>query len=269
MTGLGYRREMSDWPLAQLQASFFEVVPENWLRRDRSPLHALRSSGRAVHLHGVSLNLGGRGAFDAGFVRSIAALCDELGGAQYSDHLSASGDAHQLYDLFPIPFTRGEARRVADRILQVQELLGRRMAVENATWYTNVGDMPELDFMLQVLDWADCDWLLDLNNIEVNRKNHGGPGMADWLAQVPWQRVRYVHVAGHEFNERLGMHIDTHSEPVETSTRHWAHWVQREKGKPVLLEWDNDLPSLQAINEELQCLLPLTPATTSTPMCAA
>lgn len=254
MMGLGYRREMHDWPLAEVQADFFEVVPENWLRRDRSRLHEIRDSGRAVHLHGVSLNLGGHSELSPGFLRAVASLCDELGGATYSDHLAASGDAHQLYDLFPIPFTMAEARRVADRIAKAQDILGRRMAVENATYYTNVGDLDEMSFLLQVLHWADCDLLLDLNNLEVNRKNHGGPGLAACLAQVPWERVRYLHVAGHEFNERLGMHIDTHSEPVEAGVRDWAQWVMRTHGKPVLLEWDNDVPERARLNEELRWL---------------
>ncbi|MGC4061113.1 MAG: DUF692 domain-containing protein [Aquabacterium sp.] len=258
MIGLGYRREMADWDMSAVQASFFEVVPENWVRRDRAPLHRLIERGHPVHLHGVSLNLGGQGDISRAFLADVRALIDDLGQAQgpvhYSDHLAASGDAHQLYDLFPIPFTMQEARRVGERIGFVQDVLKQRIAIENTTWYTNIGDMGEPDFLAEVARRADCRILLDLNNIVVNHKNHGGPSLAAFVRDVDLGRVTYMHVAGHEFDARFGMHIDTHSQPVETQTRDMARRIQAEWRIPILLEWDNDVPSLDAINEELACL---------------
>ncbi|MCH8179085.1 MAG: DUF692 family protein [Proteobacteria bacterium] len=264
MIGLGFRREMADWDLFSLPAAFFEVVPENWIRRDRAPLHRLIEGGRPVHLHGVSLNLGGHTELSPAFLGDIRALLDELGQPHCSDHLAASGDAHQLYDLFPIPFTEAEVRRVSERIARVQDALGRRIAVENSTWYTNVGEMSELDFLNEVTRQADCDILLDLNNIVVNHKNHagqahgeqglGGMALADFVQGLDQRRVTYLHVAGHEFDERFGMHIDTHSQPVEAGTREMARHLQREWGVPVLLEWDNDVPTQDVIHQELACL---------------
>ncbi|WP_294636359.1 DUF692 domain-containing protein [uncultured Aquabacterium sp.] len=254
MTGLGWRREMADWDRHAVQADFFEVVPENWLRRDRAPLHALRATGRPVHLHGVSLNLGGQSPIDTPFLRDVGRLMDELGTPHYSDHLAASGDAHQLYDLFPIPFTADEVVRVADRIRAAQDVLGRRIAVENTTWYTNIGPIPEPDFLAAVAERADCQVLLDLNNIVVNHKNHGGLALDAFVQRVDLRRVSYLHVAGHEFDARFGLHIDTHSQPVEPGTRAMAQRLQAEAGLPVLLEWDNDVPSLDVINQELAWL---------------
>jgi len=254
MIGLGWRREMADWDRHAVQADFFEVVPENWLRRDRAPLHALRATGRPVHLHGVSLNLGGQSPIDTPFLRDVGRLMDELGTPHYSDHLAASGDAHQLYDLFPIPFTADEVVRVADRIRAAQDVLGRRIAVENTTWYTNIGPIPEPDFLAAVAERADCQVLLDLNNIVVNHKNHGGLALDAFVQRVDLRRVSYLHVAGHEFDARFGLHIDTHSQPVEPGTRAMAQRLQAEAGLPVLLEWDNDVPSLDVINQELAWL---------------
>lgn len=254
MTGLGWRREMADWDRHAVQADFFEVVPENWLRRDRAPLHALRATGRPVHLHGVSLNLGGQSPIDTPFLCDVGRLMDELGTPHYSDHLAASGDAHQLYDLFPIPFTADEVGRVADRIRAAQDVLGRRIAVENTTWYTNIGPIPEPDFLAAVVERADCQVLLDLNNIVVNHKNHGGLALDAFVQRVDLRRVSYLHVAGHEFDARFGLHIDTHSQPVEPGTRAMAQRLQAEAGLPVLLEWDNDVPSLDVINQELAWL---------------
>ncbi len=264
MAGLGYRREMAGWDASAIEADFFEVVPENWLRRDRSPLHRLIESGRPVQLHGVSLNLGGTSPIDDGFLRALRELIDELGAEHVSDHLAASGDAHQLYDLFPIPFTSAEAWRVADRVRHVQDVLGRRIAIENSTWYTNVGELPEVEFLNAVVERADCAVLLDVNNIAVNYKNHGGHqhggqhplclNVADFIARIDPARISYLHVAGHEFDERFGLFVDTHSQPVERSTVQAALRLHRDHAIPVLLEWDNDVPDMATINRELACL---------------
>ncbi len=258
MTGLGYRREMADWDMSAVLADFFEVAPENWVHRDRDPLHRLIQAGRPIHLHGVSLNLGGSSAFDPSFLRAVRELMDDLGTSFYSDHLAASGDSHQLYDLFPIPFTQAEVLRVSDRIKRAQDVLGRRIAVENTTWYTNVGDLSEADFLARVVALADCSILLDLNNIAVNHKNHGGDDVAEFIQKIDLGRVSYMHVAGHEFDARFGLYMDTHSQPVASTTAEMARQLQQSHGLPILLEWDNDLPAMAVINQELTCLRPST-----------
>lgn len=254
MAGLGYRREMADWDMSAVHAEFFEVVPENWLRRERSPLHALIESGRPVYLHGVSLNLGGHSPLNKTFLRDLRELIAELGAEYYSDHLASSGDAHQLYDLFPVPFTEAEVIRISDRIRHVQDLLGQRIAIENSTWYTNIGEIPEADFLMAVAERADCNILLDLNNIVVNYKNHGHLTLSDYVSRLDLSRICYLHVAGHEFDQRFGLFIDTHSQAVEFATRDMALRLNAEHKLPILLEWDNDIPDLHTINQELACL---------------
>jgi len=258
MAGLGYRREMADWDMSAVQADFFEVVPENWVHRNRDPLHRLIESGRPVQLHGVSLNLGGTSVIQPSFLGALRELIDDLGAVHYSDHLAASGDAHQLHDLFPIPFTVAEVVRVSDRIRQVQDFLGRRIAIENSTWYTNVGTMPEADFLAAIAERADCEILLDINNIAVNHKNHGVHDIDEFIARIDLGRVTYMHVAGHEFDERFGMYIDTHSQAVEAATVQAALKLNRQHGIPILLEWDNDVPDMETINQELACLRSMT-----------
>lgn len=245
---------MSSWDMANVAADFFEVVPENWIRRDRTPLHRLIESGRPVHLHGVSLNLGGTSVICKDFLKEIKNLMEELGTEYYSDHLAASGDAHQLYDLFPIPFTRKEVIRVSDRIKYVQDQTGGRIAIENTTWYTNIGSMPEPEFMSAVAERADCGILLDLNNIAVNFKNHGRSGLQAFIHELDLSRITYLHVAGHEFDERFGLYVDTHSQPVEESTRALALRLHHSHALPILLEWDNDVPEMSIINQELAWL---------------
>lgn len=263
LVGMGFRREMLDWDMSRLDADFFEVAPENWLRRDRAPLQALRAMGKPVRLHGVSLNLGGTSPLDAAFLRSVRALMDELDTYFYSDHLAASGDAHQLYDLFPVETTPAEVRRVSDRIRQAQDILGCRIAVENTTWYTNRGTLAEPEFISAIVEKADCLLLLDLNNVVVNHKNHGRHTLADFVAALDLARVSYLHVAGHEFDARLGMYLDTHSQPVEPATRHVAQQLRERWPLDVLLEWDNDVPAPAVLNREIAWLRH------SSTMCAA
>ena len=252
--GIGYRREMADWDMSLVPAGFFEVCPENWIRRDRSRLHGFVNSGREVRLHGVSLNLGGTTDISLEFLYQVRELMRDLGTTHYSDHLAASGDAHQLYDLFPIPFKRVEVKRVADRIARVQDFLGLPIAIENSTYYTNVGDMRESDFLQAVVDRASCHVLLDINNILVNWKNHHIESLSDYVANVDFSKVKYLHVAGHEYNPRFDMYIDTHSAGVDANTADMAKALAEKHNKDILLEWDNDVPEMAVINREIACL---------------
>jgi uncharacterized protein (UPF0276 family) len=201
--GIGYRREMSLWNLSALGADFFEICPENWIHRDKTRLHEILSTGRDIRLHGVSLNLGGHTKMSVEFLVHVRNLMIDLKTDVYSDHLAASGDAHQLYELFPIPFTQVEVRRVSDRIKRVQDVLGLQIAIENATYYTNVGDMRESEFLSRVVEKSDCKILLDLNNIDVNWKNHHIETVEEYVSAIDIDRVTYMHVAGHDTTNDL------------------------------------------------------------------
>lgn len=254
MIGLGFRQTMLDWPVQEIAADFFEVAPENWLRRERTPLYRLLDSGREIQLHGVSLNLGGQSPFCPHFLAELRGLMQDLGVRHYSDHLAASGDAHQLHDLFPIPFFQEEAERVSDRIKQVQDYLGYQIAVENSSYYTNIGSISEAEFLMQVVERADCGILLDINNIEVNWKNHAQSDMSQFLQHIDPERVTYLHVAGHEFDPRFGLFIDTHGAALSKLTRAVASDFAQRFGKNILLEWDHDIPDCAGLNEEIRCL---------------
>ena len=144
--------------------------------------------------------------------------------------------------------------RVSDRIRQVQDVLGQRLSIENTTWYTNIGELSEVDFLAEVAERADCGIVLDLNNVVVNHKNHGGNDLRGFVQGIDLQRVSYLHVAGHEWDERFGLYIDTHSEPVERVTAEMARHLHQTQGLAVLLEWDNDVPTMDILNQELACL---------------
>ncbi len=254
MIGLGYRRSMRTWQMEKIKADFFEVSPENWIQRDTSPLQQFVNSDRPIFFHGVSLNLGGSQEINRQFLQQVSTLMRAFNVEHYSDHLSASGDAHQLYDLFPIPFTEKESRRVADRIKLVQDTLGCRIGIENPTWYTNIGDMSEPEFLAMTAELADCNILLDLNNIDVNFKNHRKVSLEEFLSFVDFDRVSYMHVAGHEYDHRFGLFVDTHSQSVDQHIISCAKALQIQYQLPILLEWDNDIPQPERINKEILCL---------------
>ena len=218
--GLGLRRALLG-PIATLDAGaidFLEVAPENWIGVGGRLGRQFRAlAGRyPVMLHGLSLNIGGFAPLDFDLLRRIKAFMREHDCPGYSEHLSYCGDEGHLYDLLPIPFTAEAVRHVAARVRQVQDVLGQRIALENASYYVAPGqELSELEFINAVLAEADCELLLDVNNIYVNSINHRYDAGA-FLAGLPVERTRYMHVAGH-YVEAEDLRVDTHGCLLYTS----------------------------------------------------
>jgi uncharacterized protein (UPF0276 family) len=170
----------------------------------------------------------------------------------YSEHLSASGDNGHLYDLMPIPFTEDAVHYVAARIRRVQDILEQRIAMENVSYYAPVdSSMSEADFLLAVLEEADCDLMLDINNIVVNSINHGYDAH-EFLQRMPADRLRYFHLAGH-FVEDEDLRIDTHGTPVdEQSWRLLGDAYEKFGAVPTLLERDFNFPPIEELLDEIR-----------------
>jgi uncharacterized protein (UPF0276 family) len=254
--GLGLRREL----VAPLQAarpgavSFLEIAPENWMEMGgRSGKDFRRLLDRyAFVAHGLSLSLGGPQPLDELFLARLKRFLDAHGIALYTEHLAYTTDEGQLYDLLPIPFTGEAVHYVAGRIRRVQEILERRIAVENASFYVKapIDEMDELAFIVAVLQEADCDLHLDVNNVYVNSVNHGYDPHA-FLRGLPRERVVYVHVAGH-FREADDLVVDTHGADVIDPVWALLDFAYRQFGvHPTLLERDFNIPPLEALLEEV------------------
>ncbi len=254
--GLGLRRSMLSELAARedrLDVDFLEVAPENWIGVGGRFGRRLRElTGRYPFVnHGLSLSLGGPGPLDHAFLERLRRFLDEHAVLCYSEHLSyCSADGH-LYDLMPIPFTEAAARRVAARIGEVQEALGRRIAVENVSYYAAPGaEMSELEFLNAVLERADCDLMIDVNNIYVNSINHGYDARA-FLAGVPAHRVVYMHVAGH-YVEAEDLRVDTHGSDVCDPVWELLAAAYRHCGvRPTVLERDFNIPPLDVLMQEV------------------
>lgn len=256
--GLGLRRGL----LKDLQAApagdfdFLEVAPENWIGVGGAHGAALRELAERYPLscHGLSLSLGGPAPLDCSFLQEVRVFLDHHRVEHYSEHLSYCSDDGHLYDLLPLPFTEEAVHHVAARIRQSQDILGRRLAVENVSYYAAPRqDMDEVTFTNAVLREADCDLLLDVNNVYVNAINHGFDPQA-FLARIEPGRVVGMHVAGH-FDESDSLKIDTHGASVKPQV--WsllAEAYARFGAQPTLLERDFNFPAFAELVAELQTI---------------
>jgi uncharacterized protein (UPF0276 family) len=245
--GLGYRRGLADaFDAAPTSGfDFIEVAPENWMEIGgvwRKRLAAVAERW-PVMAHGLSLSIGGPDTLDIDFVKRVKAFLDQYKIASYTEHLSYCSAGGQLYDLMPIPFTTEAVRHVAARVKQVQEILERKIALENISFYAMPeGEMTEVEFILAVLHEAQCDLLLDVNNVYVNSVNHGQYSPTEFIAAMPTDKVRCYHVAGHN-QESEDLIIDTHGAAVVPSVWQVLDEAYKVHGtRPTLIERDFDFP---------------------------
>ncbi|WP_375739496.1 DUF692 domain-containing protein [Pseudomonas boanensis] len=254
--GLGLRRALLPELLSMdvSAVDFLECTPDNWinvggLQGDRLAQLAERFP---MACHGLSLSLGGPAPLDLELLRRTREFLDNRNVAFFSEHLSYCSDDGQLYNLLPLPFTDEAARHVASRIRQAQDVLERRIAVENISYYAAPYQaLQEIDFLRAVMAEADCDLLLDVNNLYVNSINHGYDAAA-YLAALPVERVVYMHVAGH-YDEAPDLKIDTHGATVKADV--WSlleQAYQRFGALPTLLERDFNFPPLAELLGEVE-----------------
>ena len=264
-SGLGLKREL----IPQIQKlygqeliqhiNFVEIAPENWIGAGGKTAQDLAwfSERYPIICHGLCLSLGGPDPLNISFLKQVKAFLNTHNISLYTEHLSyctdfKHGQRGYLYDLLPIPFTEEAVNYVAQRIRQTQDILGQRIAVENASFYAAapISTMDELTFLKAVLSVADCDLHLDINNIYVNSVNFGFDAHA-FLRGIPGERIVYSHVAGH-LQETPDLLIDTHGEDIIDPV--WALLIEAYQlyGKfPTLLERDTNIPPLETLMKEI------------------
>ncbi|MBM4360332.1 MAG: DUF692 domain-containing protein [Deltaproteobacteria bacterium] len=234
---------------------FIEVAPENYLRRGGYVVEAFEfiASRIPVLSHGLHLSLGGLEPFAPSYLAELRRFLERFDAPWHSDHLCFSSvDGRMLHELLPMPRTEDAALHVAARIREVRARLGRPFALENISWYRELGEseLDEPTFLARVLEEADCGLLLDVNNVQVNAKNHGFSA-TEWLARVETQRVWQLHVAGHEHRASEGLFVDTHGAPVEEPVVDLMCATLLATGPlPVVLERDTSVPSLEELLAE-------------------
>jgi uncharacterized protein len=256
--GLGLRRTILNQIVSDPPAgiSFYEVAPENWITLGGKLGKQFRAMTERFDFvgHGLSLSLGSTDPLDEAFVLAVKQFLAEHGIKLYSEHLSYCSKNGHLYDLMPIPFTSEAVIHVANRIKRVQDILEQKIAIENVSYYATPGqEMSEIDFFNAVVAEADCDILIDINNIYVNSVNHGYSAEA-FLRAIPAQRIAYAHIAGH-YVEAEDFLVDTHGASIVDPVWTLLNKAYQLYGVfPTLLERDFNIPSIPELMQEVNTI---------------
>lgn len=239
----------------QPQVDWFEIISENFMDTDGKPKRNLaRIKARyPIVMHGVSLSIGSVDPLNTEYLTKLKALIDWVAPVWVSDHLCWTGVAHHnTHDLLPLPYTEASLKHIVQRIRQVQDTLGRRIALENPSTYLEFkySTIPEAEFIAAMAQAADCHLLLDVNNVYVSCYNHRLDAQA-YLDALPLDRVIQVHLSGHRHKDT---HIiDTHDDHVTDAV--WALYqyvVERAGRVPnTMIEWDDQIPDFPVLAAEL------------------
>jgi uncharacterized protein (UPF0276 family) len=253
--GLGLRPEHYGDFIATPQAvDWLEILTDNYLVPGGKPLYYLERIRRdyPLAMHGVAMNLGSCDPLDRRYLQSIKRLADRIEPAIISDHLCWTGvGGAYLHDLLPLPYTEEAIRHVATRIRQAQDVLGRRLTIENVSTYVEAqAPMTEWEFVGAIAEETDCDLLVDINNIYVSGRNHRFDPL-QYLRALPPGRVRQFHLAGHtDYGDYC---IDTHDHPVcDAVWELYRDAVGLFGEVPVMIERDDRIPPLLELMDELQ-----------------
>jgi uncharacterized protein (UPF0276 family) len=253
--GVGLRAEHYDAVLSGVEgADWFEAISENYIGTQGRPLAILESvrRDRPVALHGVSLSIGSTDPLDFAYLQQLRELIDRIEPAIVSDHLCWSAHAGRpLFDLLPLPLTEECLDHVVTRVITVQEVLGRRILIENPSTYFGFAHstISEAEFLSALAERADCGLLLDVNNIYVSSVNLDFDPYA-YLDSIPHERIGQVHLAG--FTD-MGSHLfDTHSRPVSDAV--WALFARTLETHgtfSTMVEWDDEIPEWNELIREV------------------
>ena len=252
--GLGLRRDFIDSFLnLETYPDFIEVAPENWMGFGGRHAKLLEKSAEKSPLtcHGLSLSIGGPHPLNIEFIQQLKIFLNRYQVSTYSEHLSYTNDGGYLYDLLPIPMTEDAVRYVSERILRVQDILGQKLVLENVSTYLMPhAEMSEAEFVAEVTQQADCELLLDVNNVYVNSINHQSDAY-EFIKKMPRDRIRYLHIAGHE-QVSDDLLIDTHGAAIRDPVWELLQFTYQQHGvKPTLLERDFNIPTWQELRAEL------------------
>lgn len=253
--GLGLRTpHYAEFLAAAQPLDWLEIITDNFLVEGGKPLVMLDAIRRdyPLAMHGVAMSVGAAGGVDAGYLKKVKALADRIEPLWVSDHLCWTGPGpEQLHDLYPLPYTDEAARHVVAQIRFAQDVLQRRLVLENVSSYIDFKERAasEWQFLSYVAEAADCLLLVDVNNIYVSSVNHRFDPL-HYLNALPASRVQQIHIAGHcDHGHYI---VDTHDHPVAPAVWNlYAHACSRFGPVATMIERDDDIPPLQVLLDEL------------------
>jgi uncharacterized protein (UPF0276 family) len=259
--GVGYKpQHFTDLQRDPGRVEWIEIHAENYMGDGGRPLAQLRALSErfAISVHGVGLSIGGETPLDREHLTRLKKLCDWAQPASFSEHLAwSTHGAEFLNDLLPLPYTEKTLTRVASHIAQVQETLGRQMLLENPSSYLVFAEstLSETEFLKELVNRTGCGLLLDVNNVFISATNLGLSAQA-YIDAYPLAHVGEIHVGGHDEDtddKGAPLLIDSHGKPVVDPV--WAlldYTLAKTGPKPVLVEWDNDVPDWPTLRAETE-----------------
>jgi len=252
--GIGLRSQHIHEILTDLPAiPWLELLADNHLADGGLDVAQLQSIAEhyPLTLHCVGMSLASVDPLNKAYCLRIKQLAQQVNAAWVSEHLCfTSAMGFQSHDLLPIPYNEVTLKHCVNRVMQIQDLLGERLLIENVSSYMafNNTDMSEIDFIVELAQQADCFLLVDVNNIYVNQVNQGLDAER-YIDQLPLDRIKEIHLAG--FQQQENFLLDAHNNPVsEPVWRLYQRLIKRKADIPTLIEWDNDIPPLQTLLNE-------------------
>ena len=265
--GLGLRpAHYAEFLSAPQNVDWLEIISENYMVQGGKPLAMLDAirCDYPVVMHGVSMSIGSVEPLNLQYLADLKTLAQRIEPAWISDHLCWTGvHGVNLHDLYPLPYTEEAIAHVVKRIRQVQDVLERRLVIENVSSYLSYADssMSEWAFVTAIAEEADCLLLLDVNNIHVSSVNHGFDPQ-DFIHGVPANRVQQIHLAGHSNID--GFIIDTHDAPIiDPVFDLYAAACKRFGAVSSMIERDDKIPPLAELITELDQLRRISAACSS------
>ena len=249
--GVGYKpQHFSDIMQDASPVEWLEIHAENYMGQGGRPIAQLRhlAENFPISVHGVGLSIGGADPLDKEHLNRLKYLCDWLDPASFSEHLAwSTHDGHFMNDLLPLPYTAQTMQRVADHVNQVQDMIGRKMLLENPSAYLAFKEstLSEIELLNEVVNKTGCGLLLDINNVFISAMNQKTQPR-DYIDQFPLEHVGEFHLGGHDEDEdETGamLLIDSHGrEMAEPVWELYKYTLSKSGPRPSLIEWDANVP---------------------------
>ena len=258
--GVGLRHpHMDAFAAGDPQTAWVEVHSENFFAPGGPRIAQLEAVGKHYPLscHGVGLSLGSAEGLDQHHLSTLRDLVDRFEPALVSEHLSFSVvDGVYVNDLLPLPYTEEALAVMVSNVERTQNALDRQILVENPSSYLSFvqSALTEWEFLSALVDQTGCALLLDVNNIYVSAKNNGFDA-GEYLAHVPVDAVKEIHLAGHSIDGQGAeqLLIDTHGDVVADEVwRLYDIAIEQIGPRPTLIEWDTDIPALDVLLAEAE-----------------
>ncbi len=252
--GIGLRSEHYQTILNERPSTpWLEALTDNYMGAGGLPLYHLEKIREhyPITFHGVGLSLGSTDPINKQYLSQLKALVNRFEPVHVSDHLAwVSVNNHYAHELLPFPYSQEALNLIANKINQVQDFMGTPLIVENPSTYLEFkqSEMPEWQFIQELIAKTGCQLLLDVNNIYVSATNHGF-STDEYINAIPAASVKEIHLAGYEENEHYL--FDTHGYKIRDGVWDLYKKTIATLGNiPTLIEWDTDIPEYTVLQKE-------------------